>query len=419
MKIAVLGLGYVGMTAAACLASQGHEVIGIDPSETKVRTVNSGLSPITEPGLDELVSDAVAQKLLTATTHLTDSAATSQLAIVCVGTPSSVDGSHDLTYIVEVSRQLADLMARSGAQMTIAYRSTIRPGTIEDLIEPIFQAALGADSDQVELVYNPEFLRESTAIADYFSPPKIVIGTRDGLGCATMDEIHQAIDAPVFNVRYRESEVTKFVDNTFHAVKIAFANEIGRICVNTGVDPREVHRIFVSDTKLNISPYYLRPGGAFGGSCLPKDVRALQHISRSVNGVTHLIDSLLTSNEAHKQFLFELATRDLDFGAKVLLVGLAFKDRSDDLRESPNIDLARMLITAGYQVSVYDPYVKPDSIVGQNLGALSKSPFIRKVLVDADGVAAQAWDLVVTARELAPDLQIGDTRVVDLTTLAP
>ena len=165
---------------------------------------------------------------------------TSQLAIVCVGTPSSVDGSHNLTYIVEVSRQLADLMTQSGARMTIAYRSTIRPGTIEDLIEPIFQAALGTNFDQVELVYNPEFLRESSAISDYFSPPKIVVGTKDGAGCATMDEINQGIDAPVFNVRYRESEVTKFVDNTFHAVKITFANEIGRVCVELGIDSQSI-----------------------------------------------------------------------------------------------------------------------------------------------------------------------------------
>lgn len=420
MKIAILGLGYVGMTAAACLASQGHEVIGIDPSSAKIAAVMSGKSPIAEPGLDELISDALVKGLIRAIPSLTAEVADCELAIVCVGTPSAVDGSHNMSYIAEVSRQIAELMrAHPGKRMTVAYRSTIRPGTIEELIHPIFVDVMGrADSDRIELVYNPEFLRESTAIKDYFAPPKIVIGTSDGQPCVALETINQGIEAPVFYVRYRESEITKFVDNTFHAVKTAFANEIGRVCTKLGISAAEVHKIFVSDTKLNISPYYLRPGGAFGGSCLPKDVRALQHIARTSGGFTHMIDSLLTSNEAHKTFIFELVSQGLPHGAKVLMLGLAFKDKSDDLRESPNVDLARALITAGYQLAIFDPYVEPRNLMGQNLGALSNSPVIRDLLVDQTMIESEEWDLIIDTRTIAGHYKLTAARTVDVNRLA-
>jgi GDP-mannose 6-dehydrogenase len=418
MKIAILGLGYVGITAAACLASQGHEVIGIDPNLTKVNAVLAGRSPVTEPGVSELIAEAHVRGLITARTTLVPEVAECELAIVCVGTPSAVDGSHNMTYIAEVSRQLAELVKTyPHGNLTVAYRSTIRPGTMEELIQPIVDSVLGEEASRIELVYNPEFLRESSAIKDYFAPPKIVIGTKTGDCCPTLDKINDGIDAPVFYVKYRESEITKFVDNTFHAVKTVFANEIGRVCTQLGISAAEVHNIFVSDTKLNISSYYLRPGGAFGGSCLPKDVRALQHISRTSGGFTHLIDSLIASNEAHKTFLFEHVTRGLDFGAKVLLLGIAFKNDSDDLRESPNIDLARMLITAGYQLSIFDPHVAPQNLMGQNLGVLSNSPFIRKLLVDQGVVESTDWDLVIDPRSTASKYSLTAARTIDINRL--
>lgn len=419
MKIAILGLGYVGMTAAACLASQGHEVIGIDPSEAKLAIIMAGKSPIAEPELDDLIANALSKGLIRTAPSLNDEVASCELAIVCVGTPSAADGSHNMRYIAEVTRQIAELMLRHpDRKITVAYRSTIRPGTIDELIRPIIVDILGYDdADRIELVYNPEFLRESTAVRDYFAPPKIVIGTRDGKPCAAIDKINEGIDSPVFYVRYRESEITKFVDNTFHAVKTAFANEVGRICNKLGVSARDVHRIFVSDTKLNISPYYLRPGGAFGGSCLPKDVRAFQHISRTSGGFTHLIDSLILSNEAHKAFIFDLVSQDLPYGSKVLMLGLAFKDKSDDLRESPNIDLARMLITAGFQLSIYDPFVKPDNLFGQNLGVLSGSPFISEILVDLQNIETVEWDLVIDTRSIANKYNLKFARIVDVNQL--
>ncbi|MBI5340281.1 MAG: nucleotide sugar dehydrogenase [Mycolicibacterium rufum] len=418
MKVAILGLGYVGVTAAACLASQGHRVIGIDPNATKVEAILQGRSPITEPGVEELIAEARGRGLISANTAIGAEVAECDLAIVCVGTPSAVDGSHNMSFIAEVSRQLAEVIrSRPDARLTVAYRSTIRPGSMEELIQPIFDSVLGSENSRVELVYNPEFLRESSAVSDYISPPKIVIGTKTGERCAVLDQVNEGIDAPVFYVRYRESEITKFVDNTFHAVKTVFANEIGRVCAKLGVSAAEVHKIFVADTKLNISPYYLRPGGAFGGSCLPKDVRALQYVARSSGGATHLIDALLVSNEAHKNFLFEYVTQGVSYGAKVLLLGIAFKNKSDDLRESPNIDIARMLITAGYDLSIFDPYVMPQNLMGQNLGVLSNSPFIRKLMIDQTTMEETEWDLVVDTRTVANEYSLTADRIVDVNRL--
>lgn len=406
MRIAIYGLGYVGLTAAGCLTKEGHEVVGIDVSEQKVKQAASGISPIKEPGLDELLTDAVAKGLLTCTTAGADLVNGCDMAIVCVGTPSGPDGSHNMSYIAEVSRQIAAAVDRKRATpLTVVYRSTIRPGTIDELIRPIFRSSLKSDIGAIELVYNPEFLREAVAIRDYFAPPKIVIGTHDGEPNARMDELNRNIDAPVFYTRYREAEFTKFVDNTFHALKVTFANEIGRVCLQLGVSAAKVHEIFVSDTKLNISPYYLRPGGAFGGSCLPKDVRALQYIASDVGANTQLIDSLIRSNETHKHYLFEHVTRDLPPGASVLMLGLAFKRNSDDLRESPNVDMARKLLQAGYKLSIFDPSLEPSHLVGQNLGYIfSHLPGLPDLLVSHETVNATQYDLVIDTNGSARDL---------------
>ena len=310
MKIAILGLGYVGCTAAGCIASQGHHVIGIDVNPGKVETLNSGRSPVYEPGLDDLIGKARAEGRLEAVTEIGDKLDDCDIAIVCVGTPSGVDGAHNMSYIVQVTRAIASSIKPDRANpLTVVYRSTMRPGTTEQMILPIFRSLVGEDCDRViELVYNPEFLREATAIEDYFNPPKIVLGTIGAEPSEKMVALHEGIDAPIFHVGIREAEITKFVDNTWHAVKVAFANEVGRVCQNLGISARQVHQIFVSDTKLNISAYYTRPGGPFGGSCLPKDVRALQHIAADTGAQTHLVDSLLRSNDAHKHHQFLQAT---------------------------------------------------------------------------------------------------------------
>jgi GDP-mannose 6-dehydrogenase len=292
VKVIIFGLGYVGFTAACCIARQGHEVIGVDVSARKVAEINDGIAPIVEPEVSDMLAEGLAAGRISARTEIGDALDGADIAIVCVGTPSAADGAHNMGYVADVSRQIARaLVGVSRAKpLTVAYRSTFRPGTCEGLVQPIFDTILG-EGAPVSIAYNPEFLREGSAVADYFAPPKIVIGTRDGQPDAAMEALHEGIEAPVFHVGYREAEITKFVDNTWHAVKVAFANEIGRTCLQLGISARQVHEIFVSDTKLNISPYYTRPGGAFGGSCLPKDVRALSHIAADTGTNLPLVDS--------------------------------------------------------------------------------------------------------------------------------
>jgi len=416
MRIAIYGLGYVGLTGAICLASEGHDIVGVDVSEDKVRQIASGASPIREPGLDAMLAEALAKGRIRCTTDPVEPARTSDMAIVCVGTPSAPDGSHNMRDIAEVTRQIANGVRDTGRKgtFTVVYRSTIRPGTVDGLILPIFKSALGAAHGVIEVVYNPEFLREASAVKDFFNPPKVVVGTADAKPSARVAEMNRNLDAPTFTVGYREAEFTKFVDNSFHALKVAHANEIGRVCVRLGIDAKVVHEIFVSDTKLNISPYYLRPGGTFGGSCLPKDVRALQYIANDIGANTHVIDALMRSNDAHKHFLFTRAVEGLKPGAKVLMVGLAFKSDTDDLRESPNIDLARKLIQGGYALSIYDPSLRPEHLIGQNLGyAYSHLPRLNDLLVDKDAAQSGDFDLVVDATGSAGTLSLRSVNVLN------
>jgi GDP-mannose 6-dehydrogenase len=420
MKIVIFGLGYVGCTAAACIGKSGHHVVGIDPSADKVAAIAAGRSPISEPGLAELLAETLAAGRLEASETIGNHLNDADVAIVCVGTPSGPDGAHNMSYIALVSRQIAEALRPDRATpLTVAYRSTMRPGSIDQIIAPIFRAQLGeAMSGAVELVYNPEFLREATAVDDYFNPPKIVIGTQSGKPSANMDALHEGIEAPVFHVGIREAEFTKFVDNTWHAVKVAFANEVGRVCQQLDISARQVHEIFVSDTKLNISAYYTRPGGAFGGSCLPKDVRALQHIASDTGANTYLIDSLIRSNEAHKHHQFSRIVRELAPGGRVLLVGLAFKADTDDLRESPAVDLVRKLLDGGYRVSVYDPALTPSKLVGQNLGyAYAHLPTIDTLLVDKADAQAGDWDLVIATNRLVKTLALREAKVIDVSSI--
>lgn len=414
MKVSIFGLGYVGFTAACCLAHQGHEVLGVDVNADKVSEINSGKPPIKEPQVDELLTQALDRGLIRAVVECPDLSAI-DLAIVCVGTPSSTDGSHNMSYVAEVTRQIAETVSDDRARpLTVAYRSTFRPGTVAQLVEPIFRSFLGDRVSQaVEIVYNPEFLREVSAVHDFFHPPKIVVGTKDGRRSDVMDALHEGLDAPVFYTSYEEAEITKFVDNTWHATKVAFANEIGRICHRMGVSAKTMHEIFVSDTKLNISPYYTRPGGAFGGSCLPKDVRALQHIAGEIGAHTHLIDSLLRTNEAHKTYQAQDIMARLPDGGRVLMVGLAFKAGTDDLRESPNVDIARRLLQGGYKLSVYDPAIRPADLRGQNLGyAFTHLPSVGSLLVDRATAEQGPWDLVIGSNAIVNDLNLGDFPVV-------
>ena len=421
MKVAIFGLGYVGSTAAGCIASQGHEVIGVDPQPCKIDALNAGTAPVYEPGLDALIAPAHASGRVRAASKVNGELADADLALVCVGTPSGPSGAHDMNHIVEVTRSIAQSIPRTrNRPITLAFRSTMRPGSCEQIVWPIIEGELGPDAERsVKLVYNPEFLREASAIEDYFNPPKIVIGTSDGEPNAALRELNEGIDAPLFEVGLREAEITKFVDNTWHAVKVAFANEMGRICQNLDVSARAVHSIFKSDTKLNLSDYYTRPGGPFGGSCLPKDVRALQYIAADTGAATHLVDALLRSNEAHKHHQFLYATKGLKPCAKVLLVGLAFKRETDDLRESPAVDMARKLLDAGYRLDIYDPHIEPENLVGQNLGyAHAFLPRIDDLLIDRAQATTRNYDRVIATNRLVDELAIDQTRLVDVSAIA-
>jgi GDP-mannose 6-dehydrogenase len=420
MRVAVFGLGYVGFTTLCCLAHQQHEVFGFDVNASKIDGITAGVAPIIEPGLSEMLRTGLACGRIAVFREVGERLDNCDVAIVCVGTPSASDGAHDMRSVAEVSRQIANHLGRHrGNPLTVVYRSTIRPGTMDGLISPIFAAHLEETPRNVKLVYSPEFLRESSAVADYFAPPKIVVGTEDGAPDAAVDTLFAAVEAPRFTTRYAEAEITKFVDNAWHAVKIAFANEIGRICLQTGVDPTTAHAIFISDTKLNISPNYLRPGGAFGGSCLPKDVRALQNIVADCGVNAPVVDSLLRSNEAHKYCLLQLATRGLRRGSAVLLAGLAFKAGTDDLRESPNVDLARNLLREGYHLFIFDPAVDAGKLVGANLGyAWSNLPQLAKLLVTKEEAEGRQYDRVIIANRTARLLSFPSSQdVVDLGSL--
>jgi GDP-mannose 6-dehydrogenase len=422
VQVVIFGLGYVGFTAACCIASEGHKVIGVDVSARKVQAINAGQAPIVEPKVGEMLAEGLAAGLIEARTEIGDALEAADLAIVCVGTPSAADGAHNMGFIADVSRQIARALGASArtTPLAVAYRSTFRPGTVEDLVQPIFRAALGERADALaELVYNPEFLREGTAVQDYFEPPKIVVGTRDGRPNAALAALNAGIDAPVFTTGFREAEITKFVDNSWHAVKVAFANEIGRVCLELGISARQVHEIFVADTKLNISPYYMRPGGAFGGSCLPKDVRALAHIGADTGANLHLVDSLIRSNEAHKHRLAQRAAEGLEPGARILMAGLAFKAGTDDLRESPNVDLARKLLAAGYELRVFDPAIRADMLIGANLGyAYSQLPELERLLVGQDEAEAGPWDRIVATNATVRALRLDGAEILDLGSLA-
>ncbi|WP_427913594.1 nucleotide sugar dehydrogenase [Ramlibacter sp. MMS24-I3-19] len=416
MKIAIFGLGYVGISAAACLTSRGHHVIGVDTNAEKVAAVKKGQSPIVEPGVPEMLKKAAAEGLLRITMSTVEAVAEADVVFVCVGTPSSADGSHNMTFIAEVTKQIAAACEKRRRPLTVAYRSTIKPGTLEGMVIPMLAHAVGSDFEKlIEVVYNPEFLREGTAVEDFFHPPKIVVGTVGGKSSEAMKEVYAGIEAPYFEIPLRDSEIIKFVDNTWHALKVAFANEVGRVCHGLGIDAMTVHQIFKVDTKLNISEYYTRPGAPFGGSCLPKDLRAFAAVAQDAGISCEVVRSIGISNEQHKEFQFQRVKQLIKPGCSVLLVGIAFKADTDDLRESPSIDLARRLLNEGVQLKVYDPGVAAQNLLGQNLGyAFSKLPALAELMATEEEVRNMHFDLVLRSHAKNIDVPVEGRRHVNL-----
>ena len=400
MKVAIFGLGYVGTVTAAGLASQGHDVVGVDVESTKVAAINRGQSPVVEPGLDVMVAQAVCAGRLRASTDVRDAMEQADVSLVCVGTPSTPRGDTNLSYITRALQDIRGAMAAatppSSGFHSVVIRSTVPPGTGESVVESVFRPERLPEGWSVGTAMCPEFLREGSGVEDFFAPPLVVVGTGDARTRESCAHLFDFLDREVRHVDVPTAEALKYACNAFHAVKVTFANEMGRLFAQYGVDSRDVMQLFCEDHKLNISPAYLRPGFAFGGSCLPKDVRALQSMARESGVDVPLVSSTLVSNEI---LVRAVVDRVLESGHRhVAILGLSFKMNTDDLRESPNLEIAERFIGKGLDVRIYDPIVNPAKLVGSNLEHLrSKLPHVSRLLVDAPERALEAAEVVIVA----------------------
>ena len=398
MRIAIFGLGYVGSVSAACFAKRGHTVLGVEPNELKRRQVRAGLSPIVEPGLDALLLDVVRAGKLTVAESAEEAVGNSDIAFLCVPTPSTGAGGMDSSYIRRAVAEIGSALRGGTSRYTVVIRSTVEPGTTQDLVMPLLAQESGRRIG-VEIVaaMNPEFLREGTAIADFESPFATVIGASDNETAAHVADVYRDLRAPIVQVAVREAEMVKYACNAFHAVKVAFANEIGALCAAHGIDGTRVMDVFCQDRRLNLSAKYLRPGFAFGGSCLPKDVRALVSLARRNGLDVPLTESLLPSNRRHVERAVALIR---DTGAyRVLVLGLSFKWQTDDLRESPTVDLVETLIGKGIAVAIHDPSVLSSRLVGSNQSYISaRLPHLDQLLSeDLDGLIRDATTVVLAS----------------------
>jgi len=365
MNLSIFGMGYVGVVSGACLAKLGHRVIGVDVNVDKVNLINAGRSPIVEPGIPELVAALVAKGTYSATTDAVAAIEQSDVSFVSVGTPSGKTGAPSLDHIDHVCSQIGEAIARKSTPHTVIVRSTVPPGTVAERIGPALVRASGRKlGEGLELADNPEFLREGRAVADFEKPPFTLIGSSSAKAVEVARELYKRIDAPFIVTDERTSECIKYLCNIFHAVKIGFANEVGAVLKSQGVDSREAMRVFCEDRVLNISPVYLRPGFAFGGSCLPKDLRGFLSLAEQEHIDLPFLGSLIRSNERHVDRAYEMIAQG--GRRKVALFGLAFKSGTDDMRESPLVALAEKLIGKGYELSIYDRDVELARLTGAN-----------------------------------------------------
>jgi GDP-mannose 6-dehydrogenase len=419
LRLSVFGLGYVGCVSAACLAARGHEVVGVDANPEKTAALRAGRAPIVEERIGELTEQVVGSGALRVSDDPAAAVRDSDVTIVCVGTPSGPGGGLSTSYLERASEQIGAALADADGWHVVVYRSTMVPGTCEDLLIPILERASGRTVGvDFGVCVNPEFLREGSSVRDFLDPPKTVIGQSDERSGDLVESLYEGLPGPRFRVPVRVAEMTKYVDNSFHALKVTFANEIGAVCAAVGLDSHEVMEVFLADTKLNVSPAYLRPGFAFGGSCLPKDVRALVHTARRNDVDVPVLSNVLASNETHLRRAVDLVTAQ--GRRQVGIFGLSFKAGTDDLRESPLVELAERLTGKGYDVLIYDPGVALSRLVGANRAFLDERlPHISELLTDdADAVLEHAEVCVVGSTDpqvLAAVAAAGpDQVVVDL-----
>jgi GDP-mannose 6-dehydrogenase len=419
MDISVFGLGYVGAVSAACLAKDGHKVVGVDTNSTKVDLINAGRSPIIEGDLAEMIQDSVARGALRATVSAEEGVAASRLSLICVGTPSQANGSLKLDYVTAVCNDIGRALKASQGRHVVVMRSTVLPGTMRDVVIPTLERASGlrAGTD-FGVCNNPEFLREGSAVHDFYNPPKTVIGETDKQSGNLLLRLYAGLSAPVVRTTVDTAEMVKYVDNTWHALKVGFANEIGNICKALGLDGHEIMDIFCMDTKLNLAPSYLKPGFSFGGSCLPKDVRALTHRARTLDLASPILNAILASNDLQTQRGLELILGSP--GKSVGVLGFSFKAGTDDLRESPVVELIERLIGKGYKVSVFDRNVQLARLMGANRDYINQHiPHIAELMKSSLQEVIDASETIVIGNNdpefrRVLDLKRPGQRVIDL-----
>lgn len=396
MRISVFGLGYVGAVSAGCLADDGHEVVGVDPLPTKVDLINRGQSPIVEKDIGEIIAAAAKAGRLRATSDPGEAIRQTELSFVCVGTPSQANGNLDLRYIRRICEQIGEALKNKNERHTVVIRSTILPGTMRKIVIPTLEEFSGKKAAVAfGVCNNPEFLREGSAVKDFRFPPKTVIGELDEASGDTLAALYKKLDAPLIRTNIESAEMVKYIDNSWHALKIGFANEIGNLCKSLGLDAHKVMDIFCQDQKLNLSSAYLSPGFAFGGSCLPKDLRALSYQAKMHDLDLPILTSILPSNEMQISRGLQLIVKRGH--TRVGILGFSFKAGTDDLRESPLIEVIERLIGKGYDLRIYDKNVNIASLVGANRDfILNHIPHISRLMVgDIDAVLNHAETVVI------------------------
>jgi GDP-mannose 6-dehydrogenase len=401
MKVSVFGLGYVGSVSAAALAADGHEVIGVDVNADKVDQVNRRMSPIVEPGLTEILDETVAKGRLRATTDTADAIRHSDVSLLCVGTPSRRNGSLDLTYLTRVCEQIGAELRHKPSYHVVVVRSTVLPGTTHDVLIPALEReSRKTYGEGFGVSVNPEFLREGTALEDFRTPALTLVGHNHAADASGTIALYQAIEAPIVSTSIRVAEMIKYTSNTWHALKVCFANEIGNLCKRLDVDSHDVMDVFCRDDKLNLSPYYLKPGFAFGGSCLPKDVRALQYRAKELDLDLPVIQSILPSNSLQIQRAFDEV---IDTGKKKIgLLGFSFKAGTDDLRESPIVSLAEALLGKGLRLKIYDRNVSLARLVGSNKEYIEQQiPHLSSLLCRTIEEVIDESDVIVVGNQSA------------------
>lgn len=395
MRVSIFGLGYVGTVCAGCLAKDGHEIIGVDPVRTKVELINTGKSPIIEADIEEIISGAVQSGRLRATDDSAQAILDTDISVVCVGTPSQINGNLDLTHVRHVCEQLGQALKRKATRHTVVIRSTILPGTMRRLVIPVLEEHSGKNAGKdFGVCNNPEFLREGSAVADFAFPSKTVIGEIDSASGDALIPLYEKLNAPLIRTDIETAEMVKYMDNSWHALKIGFANEIGNLCKSFSIDSHKAMDIFCQDKKLNISSAYLKPGFAFGGSCLPKDLRALAYSAKLHDLDLPILNAILPSNELQVSRGLKLI---MEKGRKkVGIFGFSFKEGTDDLRESPMIEIIERLTGKGYDLRIYDKNVQVARLVGANRDfILNRIPHISKLMVESIDEVLQHSETIV------------------------